>query len=60
MKKRFLEKSAQDIQDDIFRKMSAEKKLKLASSFFKFARDLNPKGIMYGTGRTIAKNIKNS
>jgi len=40
-----IKKSAQDIQDEIFRKMSAEKKLKLASDFFKVAKILNPLAI---------------
>lgn len=31
-----LKKSAQDVQDKIFRKMSADKKLKLASDFSMF------------------------
>lgn len=53
-------KSAQDIQDEIFRKMSAERKIKLASDFFRFARELNPKYFFYGTGRTASKNLKNS
>jgi len=33
-------KSAQDIQDDIFRKMSADKKIELWSKFWQLARDL--------------------
>lgn len=33
-----MKKTAQQIQDDIFRKMSTEKKIRLASSFWHFAR----------------------
>lgn len=53
-------KSAQEIQDEIFRKMTAERKVKLASDFFRFARELNPKHFFYGTGRAASKNLKNS
>lgn len=34
-------KSAQDIQDDIFRKMSADKKIKIASQLTMFCLELN-------------------
>ena len=34
-------KKAQEIQDKIFKKMTAEQKIKLVSSFFRFARKLN-------------------
>jgi len=52
-------KSAQDIQDEIFRQMSAGKKMKLASGFFRLAKSLNPAAFNYGTRRIIAKNSKN-
>ncbi|MEK7616428.1 MAG: hypothetical protein AAB414_00030 [Patescibacteria group bacterium] len=35
-----MKKTAQQIQDDIFRKMSAERKIKLASSFWHFAKQM--------------------
>ncbi|MFY9493068.1 MAG: hypothetical protein WAP55_01075 [Minisyncoccia bacterium] len=41
MKKYSPKKSAQDIQDDIFRKMSADKKVKLASALAMFCLSLN-------------------
>lgn len=52
--------SAQNIQDNIFRKMSADKKIKLASGFFRLAKSLNPTAFNYGTGRVIEKNRRNS
>lgn len=52
--------SAQDIQDDIFRKMSAERKVKLASDFFGFARTLNKRGLSYGTRRVIERDRRDS
>lgn len=53
-------KSAEEVQDAIFRRMSASHKLKLASDFYAFARVLNKLGKHYGTGRTAAKNRRNS
>lgn len=50
------QKSAEDIQNDIFRKMSAEKSIKLASDFYSFARSLNKLGENYGTRRTAKKS----
>lgn len=41
-------KSAQDIQDDIFRKMSADKKLEVAAGLWLLAKELNPNNIRYG------------
>lgn len=41
-------KSAQDIQDNIFRKMSADKKLEVAAGLWLLAKELNPKNIRYG------------
>jgi len=37
--------SAQDIQDEIFRKMSADKKLEVAAGLWLLARTLNPEKI---------------
>lgn len=33
-----MKKTAQQIQDDIFRKMSVERKIRMASSFWNFAK----------------------
>ena len=61
MAKALKQKSAQDIQDDIFRKMSAEQSIRLASNFYHFARTLNRLGNHYdGTRRTVKKNRQNS
>ena len=35
-----MKKTAQQIQDEIFKKMSAEKKIKMASSFWNFAKTI--------------------
>lgn len=35
-----MKKTAQQIQDDIFRKMSAERKIRLTSSFWHFAKTM--------------------
>lgn len=48
-------KTAQDVQDEIFRKMSAERKLKLASDFSMFI--LRSK---YGFPKTHRGNRKNT
>lgn len=53
-------KLAQDIQDDIFRKMPTDKKIKLVSGFFRLAKSLNSAAFDYGAGRVIEKNRKNS
>lgn len=45
LKKSFQGKSAQDIQDDIFRKMSADKKLEVAAGLWQLAKALDPKKI---------------
>lgn len=46
--KKISKKSAQDIQDDIFRKMSADKKVELGSQFWRLAKDLVGDKITYG------------
>ncbi|QQG42702.1 MAG: hypothetical protein HYW15_00545 [Candidatus Giovannonibacteria bacterium] len=45
-------KSAQDRQDDIFRKMSADKKVELGSAFWRLAKDLVGNKISHGTNRS--------
>ena len=50
-------KTAQDIQDDIFRKMPVAKKIRLASSFYRFGQELHKLGRQrHGTGRIAKKN----
>ncbi len=52
-------KSAQDIQDGIFRKMSADKKLEVAAGLWFLAKELNPKNIRYdGGNRPAAASYK--
>ena len=56
-------KTAQDIQDEIFRKMSADRKIELGSQFWRLAKDLVGDKICYETNRSQAsfnKNRKNS
>lgn len=48
--------SAQELQDDVFRRMSAEEKIHLASSFFRFAQLLKAAGTDYGARNTPQKN----
>ena len=54
------EKTAQDIQDDIFRTMSADKKINLASQLWLLAKELSPVKINYGINRPKAVIGKNS
>ncbi len=51
-------KSAQDRQDDIFRKMPADKKLSLASDFSMFILGLNKLNKNNGFSRIAGKNSK--
>jgi hypothetical protein len=53
-------KSAQDRQDEIFRKMPVEKKIELASDFSMFLLKLNQLGKNYGLSKTPRQNRKNS
>lgn len=46
-------KLVQDAQDKIFGAMSAERKIKLAGSFFRFAKKLNPGYFLDNGGRRI-------
>jgi hypothetical protein len=43
--------SAQEIQDNVFRKMSADEKLKLASGLWLLARELDKEKTRYGNNR---------
>lgn len=54
-------KSAQDIQDRVFLKMSAEKKIKIVSNLFELAKKLNPEYLRnYGTAKTTDGYRKNT
>lgn len=54
------QKSAQDIQDEIFRKMSAEESVKLSGQFYQFAKVLNKLGENYdGTRRIVEESRGN-
>ena len=52
MKKFYKHKSAQDIQDEIFRKMSADKKIELASKLWLLGKELTNNKINYGRNRS--------
>ena len=64
-KVKFLEKmarrgcSAQDIQDEIFRRMSADEKIRIASELWWLGRELTSGKKRYGTNRS-AKAVSNS
>ena len=53
-------KSVQDIQDGIFRKMSAEASVRLVGGFFRAGKILNALGANYGTARASQKNRQHS
>lgn len=61
-----MENKAQQIQDDIFKKMTASQKVKLVSQFFEFAKklnSLNDRKILKeknGNRGFIGKNFKNT
>ena len=44
--------SPQEMQDEIFRNMSIERKLELASQFWQFVKDFRGTHVMYGTDRS--------
>lgn len=48
------------MQDDIFRKMSADRKLSLASDFSIFILELNKLNKNNGFSKTVGKNCKDS
>ena len=60
LKQRTIKKSAQEIQDDIFRRMSADKKLNLTSDFSMFILRLNKLNKDNGFPKAISKNCKDS
>lgn len=45
-------KTAQDIQDDIFRKMSADERLEVWSKLWRLAKDLTGNKINHGSNRS--------
>lgn len=62
---KIMKKSAQDIQDEIFRKMSADKKLKVAAGLWRLARELDNNKIdfrleQHGRNRPTAPSRKSS
>lgn len=44
-------KSAQEIQDEIFRNMTADKKIQLASQLWSLAKELSKDKVYYGINR---------
>jgi hypothetical protein len=46
--------SAQDIQDDIFRNMSADKKIEIGSQLWLLAKDIVGDKIKYGANRSTS------
>ena len=44
-------KSAQEIQDEIFRKMSADRKLEISSQLWQLAEELAGNKVRHGTNR---------
>ena len=52
--------TAQEMQDEILRRMSAEKKLKQVSVFFELAKKLNPDYFRNESRRIVEKNSKHS
>lgn len=45
-------KTAQDIQDDIFRRMSADERLQVWAGLWRLAKDLAGDKLNYGTNRS--------
>ena len=59
LKQKVRKKTAQEIQDEIFCRMSADKKIKLASDFSMFILRLNKLSKDNGFPKTAGKNCKN-
>lgn len=56
-------RTAQDIQDEIFKKMSADRRVELGAQFWKLAKELVEDKINYARWRpetTTGKNRKNA
>jgi|TARA_Y100000031_G_scaffold69444_1_gene77166 uncharacterized protein YuzE len=54
MKKKYQNKTAQEIQDDIFKKMSADRKIEIGSLLWRLGKSLNSNKINYATRRPKA------
>ena len=55
------EKTSQEVQDDIFRRMSADKKIELGSQLWQLGKDLVGDKINYGRSQTsFNKNRRDS
>ena len=59
MKKLKSKKSAQDIQDDIFRKMSPDRRVEIGSQLWQLAKELVGNKINYGANRPQTSSNKN-
>ncbi|MBI2017671.1 hypothetical protein HYS92_01325 [Candidatus Daviesbacteria bacterium] len=55
-----MKKTAQQIQDSIFRKMSADKKIKFGSSMWRFAKQLAGDKIDFRINGSTSSTGKNS
>lgn len=53
-------KSAQEIQDEIFRKMTPDKKIELGSRLWLLAKELAKEKVCYGNNRPKTVISKNS
>lgn len=53
-------KLAQDIQDDIFKKMSADRKVEIGSQLWQLAKELVGNKIDYGKNRSSTSVDRNS
>ena len=64
VKKRTINRTAQDIQDDIFRKMSADRKVEIGGQLWLLAKELDSDKINYArrnrTQISASKNSRNS
>ncbi|PIS13660.1 MAG: hypothetical protein COT67_00600 [Candidatus Tagabacteria bacterium CG09_land_8_20_14_0_10_41_14] len=58
LKQKINRKTAQEIQDDIFRKMSADRKLELSSQLWQLAKNLAGDKFYYGTNRSATSSYK--
>lgn len=55
-----MKKTAQQIQDDIFRKMSADRKIKLGSEMWRLAKSLDSDKIDFRKNGSATLTSKNS
>lgn len=60
MAKQTKKPTAQDIQDEIFRKMSADNKIKLGSQLWRLAKELDKTKLDYGINRSKTTVDKSS